>query len=318
MKRAVGFDVGGSTVRAGLVELGGAEAWRLVAERREPLEAAGKAPAALVATIARLARELAGLGAEPAGPPPPVGVGLCAQLTADARRAVNAPNLGWRDVEVAALLEAALPRVRVRLDNDLNAILLGEQAFGAARGCRDVVAVFPGTGIGGAVMVDGRLVRGAHGFAGEVGHVWSGGAMACGCGQVGCAETRAGGTYIEARVAADQVVGRAPAGLRADSGPVRASDVDAAYRQGEPYAVALWGEVVDVLAGLAATGAALLDPEMILLGGGVVTHCPGLTAALRAEIGRRAPAAIAARLRIELAALGWRAGVLGAALAAAA
>lgn len=314
MRVSVGFDIGGSTIRAGLVALEG-ERWRVVDQRRELLSGRAKEPDLVVDAIVRIFEHMADAAGSDVRARH-LGIGLCGQMTCGGRYVPNAPNLGWRDVKVADLLERALPGVTIRLDNDLNAILLGEQRFGAARGCGHVVAVYPGTGIGGAVMIDGHIVHGAAGFAGEIGHIFARGEIPCGCGQKGCVETIAGGRYIEDRVAADRAEGRLSSERFRGIERIRVDDVDRAYSAGDPYATALWDEVSAELVRLAATAVALLNPEMVLLGGGVIAHAPALAARLISEIPRCSPAVSGADLKVAVNELGEQAGILGAAVLA--
>jgi glucokinase len=307
--RVIAFDIGGSTVRAGRVVVEG-DVFTVEERRHALLSPADKTPEALLERIVGLVVELSG-APDAASVGDAVGLGIPGGMTPDGQIVANAPNLGWRNVPFGRMVAAQLPGTRVRCDNDLNAILLGEQRFGVARGCRHVVALYPGTGIGGAVMVDGRLVRGMGGFAGEIGHIDMNSGVRCGCGEIGCAETIAGGFYIEARVAEERARGGLPSrpeGLAR----LRVDDVDEAFGAGEPFAQALWGEVLEVLSGLGATACAFLNPEMVVLGGGVMTHAPRLRAALAEAIVQRAPVVCRAGLRVELGTLGVDAGLLGA------
>src|SRR6266496_3557747 len=118
---------------------------------------------------------------------------------------VNAPNLGWRDVAFGEMLRAAVG-VPVRIANDLSVAAWGEKRFGAAKGISDVVLVFVGSGVGSGLILGGRLHEGAHGVAGEFGHVKvrparpGTGPRRCGCGQVGCLEAYTSGMNVAARV----------------------------------------------------------------------------------------------------------------------
>jgi glucokinase len=285
------------------------DGYEILERVHEPLSEADKSPEAVTDAVGRIVDRLRSAGSSVAG----VGVGLCAQLTDSGRRVVNSPNLHWRDVPIADLLEARITDLPIRIDNDLNAILLGEQLCGAARGCRDVVALYPGTGIGGAVMVDGRVVHGAGGFAGEVGHVIFEGELPCGCGRTGCAETIAGGHYIQSRVAADRASGLLAGSSLPERGPIRPDEVDRAALAGDGYALELWGDVATELSRIAAVAVALLNPELILLGGGVLRRCPALMDLTDREIRRRSPGVSAEALRIELGQLDEDAGLVGSA-----
>ncbi len=307
MQRAIGFDIGGSTLRAGLVEIAG-DSFELAAVEKTQLEAGDKTPDNLLesicATVDRISGGHRGL---------PLGLGICAQLADGGETVVNSPNLGWRDVALGSLIRSRLPNRTITILNDLNAIVLGEHAFGAAAGCDDVVAVYPGTGIGGGAIVAGALLDGSKGFAGEIGHVKVGGSVPCGCGGVGCLETVAGGHYIEARVQRDLESG-AVQPSEFTSSPVRPNAVDAAFSSGSAYAAELWQEVSDALGAACATLVSFLNPEMVLLGGGVLERCPELLGLLQSTIRQRSAGVCADGLKVELGSLGWEAGIVGAAV----
>lgn len=307
---AIGFDIGGSTVRAGLIRFSG-DAYEILEQRRENFGGDDKAPHQLVRRIASMAAQLRPLDRGESSIP--IGIGLCAQLTAGGEHVVNSPNLYWRDVPFGCLIREAVKDTTIRITNDLNAILVGEHGFGAARGFDNVVAIYPGTGIGGALLVDGSLVEGARGFAGEIGHVKVGSGIPCGCGGVGCLETVAGGFYIERRVASDRQDGRLDLAYYNPDQPIRVDAIDRAYADGEPYARELWAEVADALASATAVLVGFLNPELILLGGGVLDRCPNLFEILRTAVTARSPGVCGDGLAVCLGNLGWLGGVLGAA-----
>ena len=305
----IGFDIGGSTIRGGLVSSRGG-AYEFVAEKRRHLSPEDRAPAALAELIRCWVDELKS-HADTARIP--VGVAICAQLTDGGRHVVNSPNLSWRDVPLGELLERALPRTRLRVTNDLNAILLGEHRFGAARGRRDVIAVYPGTGVGGALIVNGRLVEGAKGFAGEIGHITIESQVLCGCGKTGCLETVAGGKYIESRIEKDRASGLLEGWTGDEPGPLRPDAVDRAYAEGVPYALSLWDSVSEELSQAIGSLVAFLNPELVLMGGGVIERCPNLYGLIVRKSLAKAPEVSRAGLEFTMGTLGWQAGVLGAA-----
>ena len=307
---AIGFDIGGSTVRAGLIRFS-ADTYEILEQHKESFGRDDKAPGQLVRRIASMAAQLRPQNGGQA--PIPIGIGLCAQLTVGGEHVVNSPNLYWRDVAFGTMIRGAIAHAEIRITNDLNAILIGEHAFGAAKGLNNVVAIYPGTGIGGALLVDGALVEGAFGFAGEIGHVKVGGGISCGCGGVGCLETIAGGYYIEQRVAADRKKGLLSREYYELDAPVRVDAIDRAFADGDPYAQELWTEVTAALAYAAAILAGFLNPELVLLGGGVLDRCPNLLENLKTAIPARCPRVCGDGLAVRLGDLGWLGGVLGAA-----
>ncbi len=312
-----GVDIGGTKVLG--VALG-ADAG-VVAEARVPTprgnrEIVGSHVAEAVAqVVVELDRALGGAGATP------VGVGAPGMV--DRRgRLCFAPNLPQaHGVEWTGLIGDRLPGRAVLIENDANVAVLAEHRLGAARDYANVVMVTLGTGIGGGIVVDGRVQVGSAGFAGEIGHmVVDPAGPACPCGRRGCWERFASGAGLgvfarEAALAGNlgEVVRRAGG----DPESVRGEDVSAAATAGDPAA----RRVIELVGWWIGFGlanlACVLDPECFVLGGGVVQAGDLLVDAARAtyaelvEGGDRRPAAA-----IVPAAFGERAGAVGAAFAA--
>jgi len=235
-----------------------------------------------------------------------------------------APNLAWRDEPLKARLESVLD-LSVIIENDANAAAWGEFRFGAAAEADNMVLITVGTGIGGGIVVDGMLMRGAYGVAAELGHmrVVPGG-IRCGCGNRGCWEQYASGTAL-VREARELVITGTPLAARlselcvGDPAALSGPDVTRAAVEGDPAAVELLADLgVWIGEGLASV-AAILDPELVVLGGGVceagtLLIDPALAAFRRQLTGRgHRPEA-----RFALASLGNDAGMIGAADLAAA
>jgi glucokinase len=237
----------------------------------DPWEAGGRAVRAATPTtpdglVHLVAAALERLADEAGGRLAAVGVGTPGPLDAARGVILHAPNQGWHDVPLAALLAARLA-VPVTIDDDANAGALGEATLGAGRGADPVAYVTVSTGVGSGLVVDGRIVHGAHGAAGEIGHLVADPAgPRCSCGRRGCVEAFAAGSGLERRArVAFRGRGR-PDGSR---GPWRAKDVFRAARDGDPDALRLRAEGEAALAvGLAALIAAV-DPERIVTGGSV-------------------------------------------------
>jgi glucokinase len=313
--RRIGIDLGGTQLRAAAFA-GDSHApvavhRELVGERRDV--------DSIVERVASVIEQLAG---DASTEPVPVGVGIAAMLRDRVGTVANSPHLRWRDVAFGRALARRLgPRFALGVYNDVNAIVWGEAIAGAARGCRDVLGVYVGTGIGAGVIVDGRLVHGASQCAGELGHIkvrWGDDAVPCACGQRGCLEAYLGGSYLERRIRSELARG-ARSSLRAlDVGSVHAADVDAAAAEGDEWALALWGELAP-LAAVALGGAlAVLNPERLVLGGGVLARCPVLREHVIASLTIATPAAALEPLTIAVTELGDDAGLVGAAALAAA
>lgn len=310
---ALGIDLGGTKVELALVDLDG----RLSASHRRMTDSEG-GPERVIEDVVAAARDLL---ARTEGTVGGVGVGVAGQVDGRAGVVRTAPNLqGWRDVPLAGSLERALG-LPVAITNDVNATTLAEHAFGAGRGVDDLVVLFVGTGVGGGVVANGRLVEGAGGYAGELGHmtiVVDG--RPCSCRNRGCFEAYCGGWAIaeRAREAVDAApeAGQALLGLAGGRNGITAATVDRAATQGDPLARRLVEETAHYLgAGLVGIVHAF-NPRRVVLGGGVLAGMPDLIAAAAAEVRERAMEVFLEGLEIVPAGLGVEAGVVGAGLLA--
>lgn len=263
---SIGVDLGGTKILAGLVD----DAGMVLATQRRLTPRTD--PGDVLAVVAEVVRELVE-GAD--GEVEAVGLGVPGPVDAQRSIVFFAPNLGWANVPVRGMLEASLG-IPVSVENDGNAAAWGEFRFGAAADIDDdVTAVTVGTGIGGGIIVDGRLLRGSHGAAGEIGHlnVVQGG-RPCGCGRNGCWEQYASGNALvrEARsLAAER---RPEAGLLlalGDGTPegVQGTHVTQAAGEGDPVAIEAFRVVGTWLGRGLADLAAVLDPAAFIIGGGV-------------------------------------------------
>lgn len=295
----IGIDLGGSNLRLGVVD----DAHRVGYRDRCAL-GADRSPAAIVELVAtRVARAVAAVG-EGGGAVHAVGVGIAALLRDRAGTVARSPHLDWTDVPFGDLVRARLgDGYRVRVDNDVNAIAWGEHVAGAARGCRDALVVYVGTGIGGGVIANGALVDGATFTAGEIGHTkvaWGADAAPCACGSRGCVEAYVGGSYVLRRLAAERP------GLLPDA-------IDALAAAGDDAALALWSELAPLLAIALGNAVALLNPARLVLGGGLLARTPTLLELTIASLELVAPRAALERLAVVAAELGDDAGLIGAA-----
>lgn len=301
---AVGVDVGGTHLRAALVAADGLAG--PVLRRASDVED----PDALIASI-RAALEELGQGS---GPGLPIGLGMAGLVDREGRLRYG-PNVGVREVALQAELGALLgPGRTVRVINDASAAVVGEHRAGAARGHRDVIMFTLGTGVGGGVIVDGRLLSGAHGFAGELGHlvIEEGGRVAR-SGVLGTVEAYASGEAFARE--ADEALRAGLAGARAAD----AREVVAAATAGEDWALAVLGRVGSRLGVAIASVVAVVDPSLVVIGGGAgQAAAPFLLPAARAAFVRNLMGAEhRPHAEIVAAQLGDDAGVIGAALVAA-
>jgi len=300
---AVGVDVGGTHLRAGVVGPDGLVG--PVLRRASEVDD----PTALVAAVVGALGELGqGRGAST-----PVGIGMAGLVDRDGRLRYG-PNVGVREVPLAALLRGALGEGRtVRVVNDASAAVVAEHRIGAARGHHDVVMFTLGTGVGGGVVIGDRLLEGAHGFAGELGHlIIDEGGRDAPSGIRGTVEAYASGTAIE-REARD-AVSAGLAGARASDAP----GVVSAAGSGEGWAIAVL-ERVGVRLGVAiASVVAVLDPSVVVVGGGAGgAAAPFLLPAARASFAAHLMGAPHRPVApVVAAALGDDAGLIGAGLLA--
>jgi glucokinase len=307
----IGIDVGGTKVLGVALDDAGA----LLADYRSPTPAGG---AALVEAAALVVEAIGGVtDTRPAG----VGVGV-AGLVSRSGVLVHGPNLGnTRNLELAGELRDRLPGLPVMVDNDATCAAAGEQAAGAARGAAEVVVITLGTGIGGGVVTGGRVLRGAHGFGGEIGHmIVDPGGPACPCGRHGCWERYASGSGL-GRLARDAAhAGQAPTLVEMAGGDpelVRGEHVTTAATSGDEGALAVMASFAWWLALGLSNLAEALDPEVFVLTGGMIEAGEVLLEPTReafrrlALVGTRRPP-----VRIVGAALGERAAAVGAAVLA--
>ena len=225
---------------------------------------------------------------------------------------VQVPNLPCLDsLGLKAILEDELGWPVV-LENDANAAAVGEAWLGAARGYRSVICITLGTGVGGGIILDGELWRGAEGSAGEIGHttVEPFGGLKCKCGNTGCLEMFASATAI-VRMAREGLPLYADSTLHAAK--ISAEKVFDAGRNGDELALKIFKQVGKYLGVGLASLINLLGPEMIVIGGGVVNGWDLFERDMRDEVAARAFLPLAERVRIAPAECGDNAGLLGAA-----
>jgi glucokinase len=302
---AIGIDLGGTKIAAGLVDSRG----RIRAHRRASTPRGG--PRIVIAEIASLVEGLLSAAGVRRRSAAGVGVGIPGQLDLARGIVLNAPNLEWKNVAFASRL-AKQVRMRVAIDNDVRCAALGEWRHGAGRGCDSLVCIFVGTGIGGGVIIDGRLIEGATGTAGEVGHTYVRyGGPRDSRGDRGCLEALASGTGIAARAARE--LKRRRRGVLGRIVSPRAEDVVAAARKGDRLARKILHETADDLAAGVASVINLINPERVILGGGVIDGTPELARAVARRAPQLALPAAVDGVDIVRARLRGEAGVVGAA-----
>ncbi|MFC3585957.1 ROK family protein [Streptantibioticus rubrisoli] len=300
MEHVIALDVGGTGMKAALVAADGT----LLYEARRPTHRE-RGPQAVVTAILDFAAELRAHGERTLGGPAAAAGVAVPGVVDDARGvAVYSSNIGWREVPLRSLLADRLGGIPTALGHDLRCGGLAEGRLGAGRDQDRFLFLALGTGIAAAIGIDGRIEPGAHGSAGEIGHiVVRPGGRRCPCGQTGCLETEASA----AAVARDWA--------EASGDPAAtAADCARAVQKDDPRALAVWRGAISALADGLVTGLTLLDPRTLIIGGGLAEAGETLLAPLREAVAERLTFQ---RLPLIVpAALGDAAGCLGAGLLA--
>ena len=310
---AIGIDLGGTKTDVGLVESGGHIRRRL--RRVTPVKGG---PTLIKTDIVAAVHELLDpISSVPVG----VGVGLAGQIDSREGNVIFAPNLDWRNVPFQRDLSQALG-LPVVITNDVRAITWGEWLHGAGQGCNDLICLFVGTGIGGGIVSEGKVLSGSTNAAGEIGHLvidWNG--PSCTCGNRGCLEAFAGGWAVARH--AQEIVARDPSagsvllemvGGKRES--ITAETVARAAHAGDPLAKQLVDRVAEALIAGSVSLIHAFNPSRLILGGGVIEGIPELAHRVTDGVRQRALVASTKGLEILPSKLKENAGIVGAAMLA--
>ena len=305
----IGIDIGGTSVRAAVIDSEG----EIHASLRDATpHTERETEDILVTLISKLA------GTQPVAA---VGLAVAGFVSQDRRRVMFAPHLAWRDADVPERISARV-QLPVVMDHDVNSAAWAEFARGASAGSQISLLIALGTGIGAGLIIDGEIYRGAHGVAPELGHLTVvPGGRKCACGKRGCWERYCSGTAL-AETARELMAGGDAPILRQLSGndpaTLTGTMVAIAATEGDPAALAAMDELGRWLAQGLALVTDVLDPEVIVVGGGVASAAGMfLPLAVSEFAGLITGAGHRPLPRIELARFGDRAGIIGAALLAA-
>jgi glucokinase len=304
----IGVDLGGTKIQS--VALDGAD---VVAQKKVPTPSTGATD-----VVAAIAESIAAMDVDVER----VGIGAPGVIDRARGSVLRAPNL---QIDAAVPLTELVARAvgvapaAVVLDNDVNAGAFAELRLGAAAGGRDVLCVFVGTGVGGGLVLDGELRRGPRGLTGEIGHVVvREGGRRCGCGGLGHLEAYAGRRCLEEEARRIHEGGRDTALVRiAGDGRMKSSVFERAVKEGDAVAIELLDEAVEALGAALASAVALVDLELIVLGGGLAGRLGEPFAARVDDAVRRRLFVPSLPLRLVPAARGDLGGAVGAALLAA-
>ncbi len=311
MSNRIGIDVGGTNVKIALVnEKGGIVYSNSIPTRAEmgyeyTVNSMKEAIRELLKETNTDAKDIEGMG-----------FGFPGQIDCQNGVVRLAPNIpGWVDVPIAEIMEKEFG-ITTRVDNDVRCAALGELNFGAGVGCENLICITVGTGIGSGLIINGKLVRGASNAAGEIGHIkldMTGGPL-CGCGDRGCLEAFASGPSIVA-MAEEYIKGGKSTKYRELANPdITPYVVSVAAQEGDPVAKRIFtimGEYIGV--GLASV-VNLLNPEKIIIGGGVAAAGDILMNPIKETLVKRAMPISGAAVEVVPAQLGNTAGVIGASL----
>ena len=259
---AIGIDIGGTKIAGALVDPEG----QIILEERVPSSASD--PDALVDAVVGLIQKLSAnhevIGA---------GVAAAGFIDADQSNIIYAPNINWRNEPFKAKLEAKLT-IPVIIENDANAAAWAEYRYGAGRGYKHMIMLTIGTGVGGAIIADSHMLRGGFGIAGELGHLrMVPNGILCGCGQHGCLESYASGSAL-LRAAKELAGSGNPAGERLRqiekvAGQLTGQEVYQAILEKDPGALSILADLGNWLGQAIGSFTAVLDPEIVVIGGGV-------------------------------------------------
>ncbi|HYL57465.1 MAG TPA: ROK family protein [Candidatus Acidoferrales bacterium] len=313
---ALGLDMGGTNIRCAAVSVTG----RVVMMQHGPSHASRAAPAVADNIAIQLKALLEAARRAGLGSPRAIGVAVPGPLDVFSGVVMAAPHVAaWRGYPLRKRLETLVGH-RIVLENDANAWALGEFWRGAARGRRDVVLLTLGTGVGGGLIVGGKLVHGRSGMAGELGHVTvDPNGPQCDCGANGCLESYASASGLRGLV--EQRLGlrtgaKLPAELLDAEGNFSVRRLTALARRGDSMAVEAFRVAGHYLGIAIASFLNVFNPELVVIGGGVAGAMPYMRKSMLAQVRRRAFAAVARQAKIVPAALGAYGGVVGAAYAA--
>ncbi len=311
-KNRIGIDVGGTNVKIALVDDSG----KIIYSNSVPT----RAEMGYEYTVNNIKQAIYDLMKETkltAKDIEGIGFGFPGQVDYKSGIVRLAPNIpGWVEVPIAKMIEDEF-HIPTRVDNDVRCAALGELKYGAGKGCENLVCITVGTGIGSGLIVNGKLVRGASNAAGEIGHIklQIHDGPICGCGDTGCMEAFASGPAIVA-MAEEYILGGKSTKYRemANGGDITPFIVAEAAKAGDPVAKRIFARIGEYIGIGMASVVNLLNPEKIIIGGGVADAGDILLEPLKEALKKRAMKIAGETVEVVPAQLGNTAGVIGASL----
>lgn len=310
-KTAIGVDIGGTSIKIGIVKHNGdiLHKWEI------PTDQQGTS-ATIVDDICSSIEEKLDERGWKLGDVEGIGVGAPGFIDGETGYVYQAVNIaGWRDVDLKGLFEKRTG-LSIRVENDANAAALGENWSGAGNGSRNMVAITLGTGVGCGIIINGKIVDGVNGTAGEIGHITiDPDGIPCNCGRRGCVETITSATGIARQ--ALQVIEKDPTGPLAlrfqKAGDITSKDVFSLAAEGDADSQNIVERTTDVLGTVLAGVAAVINPSCIVIGGGVSKAGDRLLEPMKHAFNKYALPRLAEACEIKIARLGNDAGLIGAA-----
>ena len=311
-KYRIGVDIGGTNIKIALVDFAG----KIVYSATTPTRAEMGYEAG-VNNIKLAIKDLMNETKQDAKTIEAIGFGLPGQIDYKEGLIKNLPNIpGWVNVPLAKMIEDEF-LIPTRLDNDVRCAALGELNFGAGKGCENLICITVGTGIGSGIVLNGKLVRGASNAAGEIGHIkmsLNDGPL-CGCGDYGCFEAYASGPAIVS-MAKEYIAGGKSAKYKemATDGIITPYLVAQAALQGDSVSIQIFKQMGKIIGTGLSSVVNLLNPQKIIIGGGVADAGELLLDPIRKTILDRAMPIQASAVEVVPAQLANAAGVIGASL----
>ncbi|MDD5010170.1 MAG: ROK family protein [Syntrophorhabdaceae bacterium] len=307
----IGVDIGGTKIVAGLVDDSGTVTGR----KRIPV-VQKKGYRGIKKDIIALIKAVVKEGGISERAIEKIGIACAGQIEKGTQKILFSPNLRWRNVSLKQDVERHFG-IRTFLENDVNAATYGEWRFGLKETKKDIIGIFIGTGIGGGIITNGMLLHGFSNVGGEVGHIiLNPYGYRCNCGNYGCFEAYCGGSYIVDRVRdgiREGYKGRIRDIVGGDLSSLHTGHIEEAYMLGDDLCGRIWREVIEYLGAGVASLVNLLNPEVVLFGGGVVYGTKYLVDEARKVMEKRAMEASLRGLLIEKGKLGEDAAIIGAA-----
>ncbi len=311
-KHRIGIDLGGTNIKIGIID----DVGHIHYSNSIPTEA-DRGLEATFENIISLIQETFKSSPVPKNEISGIGIG-CPGLIDSVNGIIrDLPNMpGWTNVHLAEMISKEF-NLKVKIDNDVRAAALGEYKFGAGQGCSNLICITIGTGIGSGIILDGRLIKGSTLCAGEIGHMTlqEHGGPICGCGNTGCLEALGSASAIVRR-GHELLAGGRPSKIREikGDGPLTAHIIALAAQKGDPPAQRILYETGRWIGIGLANVINLLNPELVIIGGGVASAGDYILGPIRETIRKRTLNYPRDSVRVEAAQLGESAGIIGASL----